>query len=357
MKIPPLRKLLRNPLFVNTLVGGVIGAALGSTGVFWPWFLGGLALGALLGWGGDRLLRRVMPDEKWVLRRLLIIVLFEALLVVYGVIPIYNAAQIAYPQRQAVFQTPADFGMTYEDVTVTTRDGVKLVGWYIPSKNRAAVLALHGASSSRMQPLNHAAALASQGYGVLLLDMRGHGESGGTTYLSYDNSADVQAGVAFLRSRVDVSPERVGGLGLSLGGMAVLQGAAKEPALKAVMADGAALTRVDDYYPLTGTYQALFFMVPMMWVHDWAMSEMCGQAPSSMVENVAQIAPRPVLLVAAGAGDEPYMAWKMAAGQANVTVWELPNSQHTLGLYTDTEAYKKRMLEFFDKTLLAAQNP
>lgn len=357
MKLSPLRVLLRSPLFINTLVGGIIGAALGSADAFLPWLLGGLALGALLGWGGDRLLRRVMPAEKMVLRRVLIIVLFECLLVIYAIVPIYSSWTIVHPQRQVIFQTPADFGMAYEDVTVTTSDGVQLAGWYIPSKNQAAVLMLHGSNSSRMQPLNHAAVLSMAGYGVLLLDMRGHGQSGGDIYLTFDNSADVQAGVAFLQNRPDVDPARIGGLGLSLGGMAMLQGAAKEPALRAVMADGAGLTRMDDYFPLTGTYQALFFMLPMVWVHDRAMEGMCGQPATSMVENVTRIFPRPVLLVAAGEGDEPYMIQKMAASQVNVQVWELPNSQHTLGLYTDTEAYKKRMLEFFNHALLAAQNP
>ena len=58
---------------------------------------------------------------------------------------------------------------------VRTSDGVKLAGWYVPSRNGAAVIAFPGRSG----PLEHARMLARHGYGVLMLDMRGQGESEG----------------------------------------------------------------------------------------------------------------------------------------------------------------------------------
>jgi uncharacterized protein len=47
----------------------------------------------------------------------------------------------------------------------------------VPSRNRAAVIALHGIGSDRLGVERHARMLARHGYGVLALDLRGHGES------------------------------------------------------------------------------------------------------------------------------------------------------------------------------------
>jgi uncharacterized protein len=60
-------------------------------------------------------------------------------------------------------------------VAFTTSDGLRLEGWYVPSKNRPAVIAF----PDRKGPQRQARMLASHGYGVLLFDRRGEGESDG----------------------------------------------------------------------------------------------------------------------------------------------------------------------------------
>ena len=71
--------------------------------------------------------------------------------------------------------TRVDLGPTVEDVTFTTRDGITIAGSYIPSRNGAPVIAFPGRSG----PQAHARMLARHGYGVLLFDLRGDGESQG----------------------------------------------------------------------------------------------------------------------------------------------------------------------------------
>ncbi|MFC5263172.1 alpha/beta hydrolase [Kribbella qitaiheensis] len=75
--------------------------------------------------------------------------------------------------------TPGDRGLPFSEVRFATADGIILAGWYIPSRNRAAVVLLHGAGSTRSSVLEHAVVLARHEYGVLLFDARGHGRSGG----------------------------------------------------------------------------------------------------------------------------------------------------------------------------------
>ena len=57
------------------------------------------------------------------------------------------------------------------------------------------------------------------GYGVLLLDARGHGDSGGRAMdLGWFGDLDVTAAVDHLAARDDVDPDRIGAVGMSMGG-------------------------------------------------------------------------------------------------------------------------------------------
>src|SRR5690606_19488500 len=113
-----------------------------------------------------------------------------------------------------------------------------LKGWYRAPANGAAILLLHGAGSSRESVRPYATFLVRHGYGVLALDLRGHGESAGkTNKLGWQGTRDVGAAVAFLQDRDEV--QAIGGLGLSMGGEVLLGAAADYPAIGAIVADGA----------------------------------------------------------------------------------------------------------------------
>jgi X-Pro dipeptidyl-peptidase (S15 family) len=61
--------------------------------------------------------------------------------------------------------------------------------------------------------------LVRHGYGVLLFDRRGEGESEGDwNVFGWQGERDLYAAAGFLRSRDDVDPERIGGIGRSVGG-------------------------------------------------------------------------------------------------------------------------------------------
>jgi dienelactone hydrolase len=100
---------------------------------------------------------------------------------------------------------------------------VELSGWYVQSSNRAAVVLLHGASSTRSNVLAQAEVLARRGNGVLLFDARGHGRSGGRAMeFGWNGELDTSAAVDYLAGRPDVDPTRVGAVGMSMGGEQVI---------------------------------------------------------------------------------------------------------------------------------------
>lgn len=96
----------------------------------------------------------------------------------------------------------------------------------------------------------HAQLLARHGYGVLVYDSRGRGESDGSPVgFGWGWTKEVAGALAFLRKRSDVDPERIGGLGLSRGADVLIQVAVEDTGLKAVVADGA----TGGFSPTTGT--------------------------------------------------------------------------------------------------------
>jgi hypothetical protein len=97
----------------------------------------------------------------------------------------------------------ADLGAPYRDVAFETSDGLTLRGWYIPSRNGAAVISFPGRAASQKR----AKMLADHGYGVLLFDRRGEGESDGDPNLfGWEGERDAHAAVAFLQRQPDVDP-------------------------------------------------------------------------------------------------------------------------------------------------------
>ncbi len=149
----------------------------------------------------------------------------------------------------------ADLGAPYEEVAFTTSDGLLLKGWYIESRNGAAVISFPGRASSQTR----AKMLADHGYGVLLFDRRGEGESeGDPNIFGWQGERDIHAAVKFLQQQPDVDPGRIGGIGLSVGGEMMIEAAAESNALKAIMSEGGSGRSVRDIAANSdGTWQEL----------------------------------------------------------------------------------------------------
>ncbi|MFB4281254.1 MULTISPECIES: alpha/beta hydrolase [unclassified Nonomuraea] len=81
----------------------------------------------------------------------------------------------------------------------------------------------------------YAARLAERGYATLAFDHRNWGESDGQPRRHEDPQGklhDLRAAVSFLRSRSEVDPERIGAVGICLGGGYALKFAAFEPRVR-----------------------------------------------------------------------------------------------------------------------------
>ncbi len=140
--------------------------------------------------------------------------------------------------------------------------------------------------------------LARHGYGVLALDNPGNGESDGHANGLGDNAQPaLDAGLDYLERRPDVDPGRIAGFGLSLGGEVVLEAASHDRRLAAVVADGAARPQDAQRAVHAGPLERAMTDLQLQ-----SVRAISGMEPShSLIGMMPAIAPRPVLLVAAGA--------------------------------------------------------
>jgi fermentation-respiration switch protein FrsA (DUF1100 family) len=256
-------------------------------------------------------------------------------------------------------RTPIDYGMVYDEVAVTTADGLRLVGWYVPPKNRAIVLAQHGYKADRGEMLNEAAMLHRHGFGVLISSLRAHDLSDGTIItFGARERLDLDAWFEFARSQPEVDPDRVGVLGNSLGGSLVIELAARTPGVRAVAAQSAFSSMADTLEKSVRFFTGLppFPFAPL--IAFWAERH-AGVSIDEIDTRrlIGRISPRPVLLMQGGAdvviSTDSGRRLFDAAGQPK-ELWFEPSLGHARFDTARPEEFERRLVQFFDHHLLGA---
>ncbi|HMJ97626.1 MAG TPA: alpha/beta fold hydrolase [Thermoleophilaceae bacterium] len=282
----------------------------------------------------------------------------------FGLAGLVVAVVIVYPTGFAYITTHAaravvpenKLGAAYEDVSFETSDGLTLKGWYVPSKNGAAVIAFAG----RKGPQGPARMLARHGYGVLVFDRRGEGVSDGDpNSFGWNGERDIKAAIDYLQTRPDVDPDRIGGIGLSVGGEMMLEAAAEDHDLKAIVSEGAGARAYSDsmdevkYEDKADPVNTLLYKANSA-VRVGAVAVFANAAPPANLKTlVGRIAPRPVMLIAApnSKNGEKLNRDYYAAAKEPKTLWEIPESEHMGGIEARPREYEHRVVGFFDEAL------
>ncbi len=240
-------------------------------------------------------------------------------------------------------------GLPHESVTLTTSDGIELSAAYVPSANGAAVVVFPGAAA-----LKEARMIARHGYGVLLVDPRGQGRSGGDN-VHWAGDRDLSAAAEYLQARADVDPRRIAGFGSSVGGEILIETAAQSDAYAAVISEGAGLRIGEGGDLLKGAGR---LMAPALTTLTLATSVFSNQTPPPpLVERIGQIAPRPVFLIYADPGDggekERQPGYYAAAGEPK-QLWKVPGASHTGGIDAQPAEFERRVIAFLDEALVGS---
>jgi dipeptidyl aminopeptidase/acylaminoacyl peptidase len=236
-------------------------------------------------------------------------------------------------------------------VSFVTRDGLRIAAWYVPSKNRAAVIIAHGTNSDRASMLTEIRLLAEGGFGVLAFDWPGLGESEGI--IRWDSAARnaLSSAIDWTAARSDADPDRIGGLGFSMGGFVLTQVAARDPRLHAIALESAPSdfdTFIRLHYTKWGPLSA--------WPARWALRESDLFAEDrTAVRLIGRISPRPLLII--GQADDFEIPMEMTqklydAAREPKSLWIINGSQHGHYAQAAGTEYPRRLQAFFAASLL-----
>jgi uncharacterized protein len=262
---------------------------------------------------------------------------------------ILNAEMYLWPASAPINHTPRDDGFAYEDLTLKTVDGFDLKGWYLPSRNGAAVIVLHGYGGNRLEVLGRAEMLARRGYGVLLYDERASGESGGARTYGWLDAQDVSLALNYLQNKAKIDPRRIGILGFSIGGQIALRAASQFDQISAIVAEEPGFARISDVPDIP----ALRFTSVGYWLGERWLSLRTGvPIPEGVVDGLPRIAPRPILFIATGQdyGQILVKHFFDRAGELKQW-WEVPETTHGGSPIVRPDEYERVVVGFFDRAL------
>jgi dienelactone hydrolase len=182
--------------------------------------------------------------------------------------------------------------------------------------------------------------------------MRGYGCSDGqANAFGWGAAADVRAAVTWLRSRTDVRGGRIAGLGLSVGAEQLLEAAASDRRLRALVADGAGERSVRE---TVHRGVAAAAVLPQQAVQTLAVAALTGSAPPPALDDLlGRLSPRPVLFIQAGrgsGGEDRDAVYARLAGPGS-RLWRVPAASHTRAIAVRPAAYARRVIGFLDAAL------
>lgn len=161
------------------------------------------------------------------------------------------AGRFTTTNRVAIADTPDTVGLPFQEVNfLSSIDRERISGWIIPAqsdwssieRNSPWIVMVHGHSTNRADvaigALGIMKDLAALGYSILAFDLRGCGESGGSSGSSgLFEQRDLLGALDYLGRR-GVSYQHIGVLGFALGGAVALLACAIPGRATAVVADG-----------------------------------------------------------------------------------------------------------------------
>lgn len=236
------------------------------------------------------------------------------------------------------------------DVSIPAPAGVQLAAWYVPPTHGASIILAHGTGSDRSALLQELRLLANAGFGVLAFDWPGLGQSTGSIRWDAPARGALTAAIDWLAIQPGVDPQRIGGLGFSIGGYLMTQVAAQDMRLKAVVLESPS----PDFNQYVRLHSSRWGMVSE-WGGRRALRDSGLLDPAVQpLQLIHRIAPRPVLLIGGtrdanvpiGMVEQLYEA----AGEPRQK-WFIEGASHGDYATVAPGEYEARLREFFTEAL------
>lgn len=281
-----------------------------------------------------------------------------AVVLIYLAVGALTAAKMTRPKRRFKPEhNPASRNLPYEEVRFAARGGdADLAGWFVPAAGSSrALILVHGKDSNRSRFIENSGAIAVElhrrAFNLLLIDLRGHGNSS-ESRLSFGikEHRDILGAVDYLGTR-GFRKGAIGVLGQSMGAASTLLATAAEPGIAAAVSDCAYsdIRLVIDRQFQQSTGLPSWFL-PSTRLFGWLLTgvDLVAARP---VQVVSQIAPRPLFLIHSGADaliPVGHAADLRLAAEGS-RLWVIEGAAHVRGIQTAESAYQREVGDFFDR--------
>lgn len=243
-----------------------------------------------------------------------------------------------------------------ERISVNAKDGVQLVATYSPASKplHRCVIVQHGHASYRGGMPGLRRDYLAAGYHVLLPDNRGHGESGGIATYGVLEREDLKKWVDWLEKQDCQSG--IFAHGMSMGAAEVLQLAAIEPRVKAVVADSPFSSfesigsdRIRQMVPLLAWCRYPIAQVSRLYVRLRYGVDLVDANPMAMAPLVRQ----PVLLIhgSLDTNVDPKHSAALLPLYQHAERWYVDGCKHVACYGMNPSVYMQKTLGWFESAL------
>lgn len=251
-----------------------------------------------------------------------------------------------------------------EEVILSSRDpGIAIAGWWLPSStaDAPAVIVVHGFTACRRDHdvLLPAGMLHRNGFSILLIDLRDHGDStiedgrfaGGT-----DEYRDVLGAWDWLQAEQRVPAGKIGLVGISLGAATVLLAAGQEPGVAAVWEDSsyADLDSAIQAELARDGYPGFLAAGGVLAARIISGDDLVSYSP---LDAVRRLEGRPLFITHGDADTRLSVQYARDLHAAvrgtggSVGIWLVPGAGHTAAIVTHAPEYERRLVDFFKQSL------
>jgi dipeptidyl aminopeptidase/acylaminoacyl peptidase len=250
-------------------------------------------------------------------------------------------------------------------VTFPSRDPHRYVlhAWWVPSASPAApaIVVVHGQSSCRRDPvlLLPAGMLHKNGFSVLLVDLRDHGDSqveDGLYANGTEEYLDVLGAWDWLVTDRGIPEHRIGLLGESLGAAVAIIAAGEEPRVAALWEGSsyASYRTIAMEEMQRRGFPTFLFDAALQMGRLQTGDDVTSKSPDT---QIARMAGRPLFIVHGGSDlrVNVHHAFDLAAaataGGTPVQPWIVAGAHHSEAAFLDPLAYEARLTTFFGGAL------
>jgi pimeloyl-ACP methyl ester carboxylesterase len=263
-----------------------------------------------------------------------------------------------------------------EEVTLRTADGLRLAGSYLHTTaplRRGVILFCPEFASNRWSCGAYCESLMAAGFDVFTFEFRNYGDSDAMAgyepmqWVTEYERTDVEAAVAYLKSRPDADPGGIGLFGISRGGGAGILVAAADPWIRCLVTDGAFGTRTT-MLPYMRKWIAIYTHRPWLAgvLPDWVYQVVANIALARVARRrncrfpglgnvIGKIAPRALFMIHGELDTyiKPEIARELFdRARGPKEFWLVEGAKHNQALHVAGDQYHQRLVEFFSQQLV-----